>query len=172
MKENLIKLLSEEKIFPIIRTNDAQVAIDTAKALIDGGEAELMSEMLALDDLCRERIGSAQHTGGSHHIAVCYRCADFRRADRYAVYPAWRYHRDVCAQLVKNLRQRFRRSVPVQITGKLLGQSAVHGTEGIGVLLRDNVYERRSTPHPFAGSHSPRRPALPFLCGPHRCRKL
>ncbi len=37
MKENLIKLLSEEKIFPIIRTNDAQVAIDTAKALIDGG---------------------------------------------------------------------------------------------------------------------------------------
>lgn len=37
MKENLIKVLSEEKIFPILRSNDAQQAIDTAKALIDGG---------------------------------------------------------------------------------------------------------------------------------------
>ena len=37
MKENLIKKLSEEKIFPVIRSKNAQNAIDTAKALIDGG---------------------------------------------------------------------------------------------------------------------------------------
>ena len=37
MTENLIKLLSEEKIFPIIRSKEPQKAIDTAKALIDGG---------------------------------------------------------------------------------------------------------------------------------------
>lgn len=37
MSENLIKLLSEEKIFPIIRNKDPQKAIDIAKALIDGG---------------------------------------------------------------------------------------------------------------------------------------
>ena len=37
MTENLIKMLSEEKIFPVIRSKNAQNAIDTAKALIDGG---------------------------------------------------------------------------------------------------------------------------------------
>ena len=37
MTENLIKKLSEEKIFPVIRSKNAQNAIDTAKALIDGG---------------------------------------------------------------------------------------------------------------------------------------
>lgn len=37
MQENLIKTLSEEKIFPIIRGNDPQKVIETAKALIDGG---------------------------------------------------------------------------------------------------------------------------------------
>lgn len=37
MTENLINLLSEEKIFPIIRNKDPQKAIDIAKALIDGG---------------------------------------------------------------------------------------------------------------------------------------
>ena len=37
MTANLIKMLSEEKIFPVIRSKDAQNAIDTAKALIDGG---------------------------------------------------------------------------------------------------------------------------------------
>jgi 2-dehydro-3-deoxyphosphogluconate aldolase/(4S)-4-hydroxy-2-oxoglutarate aldolase len=37
MTENLIKLISEEKIFPIIRNKDPQKVIDTAKALIDGG---------------------------------------------------------------------------------------------------------------------------------------
>lgn len=37
MKENLIKLLAEEKILPIIRNSNPQEVIDTAKALIDGG---------------------------------------------------------------------------------------------------------------------------------------
>ncbi len=37
MSENLIKLLSEEKIYPIIRNKDPQKAVDIAKALIDGG---------------------------------------------------------------------------------------------------------------------------------------
>lgn len=37
MTENLINVLSEEKIFPILRTNEPQIAIDRAKALIDGG---------------------------------------------------------------------------------------------------------------------------------------
>ena len=37
MKENLIKLLSQEKILPILRSNDAQTVIDWANALIEGG---------------------------------------------------------------------------------------------------------------------------------------
>ncbi len=37
MKENLINFLSEEKILPILRNNDANQVIDSAKALIDGG---------------------------------------------------------------------------------------------------------------------------------------
>lgn len=37
MSENLINLLSEEKIFPIIRSKDPQNAVNIAKALIDGG---------------------------------------------------------------------------------------------------------------------------------------
>lgn len=37
MQENLIKKISKEKIYPIIRCNDAQEAIDKANALIDGG---------------------------------------------------------------------------------------------------------------------------------------
>lgn len=37
MTKNLIKELAKEKIFPIIRCKDAQKAIDTAKALADGG---------------------------------------------------------------------------------------------------------------------------------------
>lgn len=37
MQENLIKKISKEKIYPIIRCNEAQKAIDTANALIEGG---------------------------------------------------------------------------------------------------------------------------------------
>ena len=37
MKENLIKLLSQEKILPILRSNDADTVINWANALIDGG---------------------------------------------------------------------------------------------------------------------------------------
>ena len=37
MNENLVKLLSQEKLFPIIRSRDPQKVRDTAFALIDGG---------------------------------------------------------------------------------------------------------------------------------------
>lgn len=37
MQENLIKKISKEKIYPIIRSQNAQSAIDTANALIEGG---------------------------------------------------------------------------------------------------------------------------------------
>ncbi len=37
MQENLIKKISREKIYPIIRSQSAQAAIDTANALIEGG---------------------------------------------------------------------------------------------------------------------------------------
>ncbi len=37
MKENLTKLLSEQKIFPVLRSSDAKKTIDTAKAIVDGG---------------------------------------------------------------------------------------------------------------------------------------
>ncbi len=37
MQENLIKKISEEKIYPIIRCSDTRSAIDTANALIEGG---------------------------------------------------------------------------------------------------------------------------------------
>ncbi len=37
MKENLIKVLSNEKILPILRNSNAQTVIDWANALIEGG---------------------------------------------------------------------------------------------------------------------------------------
>lgn len=37
MAKNLIELLKEEKLYPIIRCNDKQKALDTAHALIEGG---------------------------------------------------------------------------------------------------------------------------------------
>ena len=37
MKENLINVLAEEKILPLLRCKDAQLMIDRAKALIDAG---------------------------------------------------------------------------------------------------------------------------------------
>ncbi len=37
MQENLIKKIAEEKIYPIIRSSNAQDAIDTAKAMVEGG---------------------------------------------------------------------------------------------------------------------------------------
>lgn len=37
MQENLIKKISKQRIYPIIRSNDAQMAIDKANALIEGG---------------------------------------------------------------------------------------------------------------------------------------
>ena len=37
MNKNLIDMLGEEKIFPIIRSKNAQEVVDTAKALVEGG---------------------------------------------------------------------------------------------------------------------------------------
>ena len=37
MSENYIKIIAEDKVYPIIRTDDSRVVIDTAKALVDGG---------------------------------------------------------------------------------------------------------------------------------------
>ena len=37
MKKNIMELISEEKIYPIVRNKDAQKAIDIAHALIEGG---------------------------------------------------------------------------------------------------------------------------------------
>ena len=37
MSENLIEIIRRDKIYPIIRVNDFQKAIDISKALIDGG---------------------------------------------------------------------------------------------------------------------------------------
>lgn len=37
MKKNVIELISEEKIYPIVRNKDAQKAVDIAHALIEGG---------------------------------------------------------------------------------------------------------------------------------------
>ena len=37
MNINLIEKLSSNKVFPIIRSTDAQIVTDTARALIDGG---------------------------------------------------------------------------------------------------------------------------------------
>ena len=37
MNENLVELLSKEKVFPILRSSDANIVRDTANALIDGG---------------------------------------------------------------------------------------------------------------------------------------
>lgn len=37
MTENLIKLLADEKVFPIVRNRDQKIALDIANALIEGG---------------------------------------------------------------------------------------------------------------------------------------
>lgn len=37
MNENLVNILSQEKLFPIIRSNNAEVVKNTAFALIEGG---------------------------------------------------------------------------------------------------------------------------------------
>ena len=37
MTENLIKLLAEEKVFPIVRSREPQKALDIANAIIEGG---------------------------------------------------------------------------------------------------------------------------------------
>lgn len=59
MKKNLMGILAEEKIYPIVRNNDAKKAIDIAKALIDGGikimeiTIENPSLYLAIDEISK-----------------------------------------------------------------------------------------------------------------------
>lgn len=65
MQENLIKKISKEKIYPIIRCNDAQSAIDTANALIEGGikllEINIQNNSLyqAINEISKTAIVSA-----------------------------------------------------------------------------------------------------------------
>lgn len=65
MQENLIKKISEEKIYPIIRSSDAQQAIDTANALIEGGmkvleiNIENSSLFQAIHEISKNAIVSA-----------------------------------------------------------------------------------------------------------------
>lgn len=56
MQENLIKKISKEKIYPIIRCKKAQDAIDTAHALIEGGikVLEINVENASIYDAIRE----------------------------------------------------------------------------------------------------------------------
>ena len=37
MSENYIQMIAEDKIYPIIRCQDAEFAVQTARALVDGG---------------------------------------------------------------------------------------------------------------------------------------
>lgn len=37
MSDNYIQMIAEDKIYPIIRCNDAEFAVETARALVDGG---------------------------------------------------------------------------------------------------------------------------------------
>lgn len=37
MSENYIKKIADDRIYPIIRTDDAKIVVETAKALVDGG---------------------------------------------------------------------------------------------------------------------------------------
>lgn len=65
MQENLIKKISREKIYPIIRSQNAQTAIDTANALIEGGikileiNVENASLYEAIHEISRNAVVSA-----------------------------------------------------------------------------------------------------------------
>lgn len=66
MQENLIKKISKEKIYPIIRCQDAQSAIDTANALIEGGikVLEINVENASLYDAIKEISKNATVAAG------------------------------------------------------------------------------------------------------------
>lgn len=65
MQENLIKKISNEKIYPIIRCKKAQDAIDTANALIEGGikvleiSVENFSIYEAIQDVSKNAVVAA-----------------------------------------------------------------------------------------------------------------
>ena len=62
MNKNVMELISEEKIYPIVRNKDAQKAIDIAKALIDGGikvmeiVVENPSLFAAIDEISKNAV--------------------------------------------------------------------------------------------------------------------
>lgn len=79
MQENLIKKISKEKIYPIIRCQDAQSAIDMANALIEGGikilEINVVNSSLyeAINQVSKNAIVAA---GGIITAQQAYRAVD------------------------------------------------------------------------------------------------
>ena len=62
MNKNVMDLISDEKIYPIVRSKDAQSAIDIANALIEGGikvmeiVIENPSLFSAIDEISKEAV--------------------------------------------------------------------------------------------------------------------
>ena len=62
MNKNVMELIAEEKIYPIVRSKDAQKAIDIAHALIDGGikvmeiVVENPSLFTAIDEISKNTV--------------------------------------------------------------------------------------------------------------------
>lgn len=79
MQENLIKKISKEKIYPIIRCSDAKEAIDTANALIEGGiklleiNVENASIYEAIHEVSKNAVVSA---GGIITAQQAYKAVD------------------------------------------------------------------------------------------------
>lgn len=79
MQENLIKKISKEKIYPIIRCQDAQSAIDMANALIEGGikaleiNVENASLYEAIHEVSRSAVVAA---GGIITAQQAYKAVD------------------------------------------------------------------------------------------------
>lgn len=66
MNENLIKALSVQKIFPIIRSNDPEVVVETVDAIVKGGLniVEINVESPKIYDAIKEVSGHAQVCAG------------------------------------------------------------------------------------------------------------
>ena len=66
MNENLMKALSEQKIFPIIRSNDPEVVVNTVNALVKGGLniMEVNVESVEVYEAIKEVSGHANICAG------------------------------------------------------------------------------------------------------------